>query len=42
MRLFEECGLLEPSAPGAEPVVKEQFLIRAPEERIFALLGVRG
>jgi protoporphyrinogen oxidase len=36
VRLFQECGLLESNSPGAEPVVKEQFLVRAPEERIFA------
>ncbi len=36
VRLFEECGLLDPPGPGGEPVVKEQYLVRAPEERIFA------
>jgi hypothetical protein len=36
VRLFQECGLLEPGPADADPVVKEQYLIRAPEERIFA------
>ncbi len=36
LRLLKECGVVEGEEPSGEPRFGEQFLVRAPEERIFA------